>query len=183
MSRLERAKFKIKHIGILSRFKAKELPFKYDIIIVLSGPEPQRSLLEQILIQEFLNFKGTVLMVRGLFKNEPDLRISESFNSINYLIGDQLQDAIIQSKLVISRSGYSTIMDLAVLGKKAFFIPTPSQKEQLYLAKRMKKLGIAPSCFQHEFTTEKLKQIENFKGFSVSKPELNLNLFRLFNSK
>ncbi len=54
---------------------------------------------------------------------------------------DELEKAINESEIVISRSGYTTIMDLAVLEKKAFFIPTPGQYEQEYLAKRLKEFG------------------------------------------
>ena len=93
----------------------------------------------------------------------------------------ELEKAIQNSRLIISRSGYTTIMDLAILKKKAFFIPTPGQNEQLYLAKRLEKMKIAPFCNQSEFCLEKLKQLENYSGFIGFKKEPHFKtLFSLF---
>ena len=50
----------------------------------------------------------------------------------------ELNDLIKRSKVVIARSGYSTIMDLYALEKPAILIPTPGQSEQLYLSKHLR---------------------------------------------
>jgi len=86
---------------------------------------------------------------------------------------------------VISRSGYTTIMDLAVLEKKAYFIPTPGQNEQEYLAKRLTKLGIVPSCKQADFKLEKLGDIEKYTGLkNLDASAVNYTkLFALFKSE
>ena len=65
----------------------------------------------------------------------------------------------------MSRSGYTTIMDLAKLEKKAFFIPTPGQFEQEYLANRLNELKIIPCCSQDDFKIEMLNNIEDYSGF------------------
>jgi UDP-N-acetylglucosamine:LPS N-acetylglucosamine transferase len=67
-------------------------------------------------------------------------------------------------ELIICRPGYTSLLDLAKLEKKLFVIPTPGQYEQEYLAGRLKKYGIANSCRQKEFTSEKLKYSGNYKG-------------------
>jgi len=97
----------------------------------------------------------------------------------------ELETAFNQSKAVLCRSGYTTIMDLAQLGKKAFFIPTPGQYEQEYLAKKLKKKGLVPSCKQGSFKTAHLLQIDMYKGLqNVIKEEPNWQeLFGLFKGK
>ena len=95
-----------------------------------------------------------------------------------------LEKTINESELIISRSGYTTIMDLAKLNKKAFFIPTPGQYEQEYLAKRLMDLGLAPSCNQDEFSLKKLEKIADFKGLHTLDFEVDYKkLFNLFERK
>jgi UDP-N-acetylglucosamine:LPS N-acetylglucosamine transferase len=75
-------------------------------------------------------------------------------------------------------------MDLAKLDKKAFFIPTPGQYEQEYLAKKYKTEGIAPCCKQEKFKLEKLSKIDVYKGLQNYTTVINWeNLFSLFHSK
>ena len=38
------------------------------------------------------------------------------------------------SKLLVCRSGYSTLLDLSVIQSRAILIPTPGQPEQEYLS-------------------------------------------------
>jgi hypothetical protein len=72
-------------------------------------------------------------------------------------------------------------MDLAKLGKKAFFIPTPGQFEQEYLAKKYKKEGIVPYAKQEKFVIENLFEIDLYKGLNTFKYNLDLKkLFLLF---
>ena len=77
---------------------------------------------------------------------------------------EELELAFNQSKMVLCRSGYTSIMDLAKLEKKAFFIPTPGQYEQEYLAKKLKKKGMVPSCKQDDFTLDQLLKTDLYKG-------------------
>ena len=168
----------VKYMGIISRFEKKSLPPRYDYMVLLSGPEPQRSLLEQVLFKELSLLDKKILFVRGVVKEEPAAFSAPKITVKNYLFGTHLEDALNSSKVVISRSGYTTLMDLAKLEKKAFFIPTPGQFEQEYLAERMLKLGYAPSCRQEDFKIEKLKQIQNFSG--LRDPGFVCDINRLF---
>ena len=154
----------VKYIGPLSRFEKKELPIIYDYLILLSGPEPQRSMLEEILYQEFKNSDLKILFVRGVISEKKIKNSKPNMEVRNYLFGNALEHAINSSKCIISRSGYTSLMDLAKLEKKAFFIPTPGQPEQEYLAKRMEKLGVAPYCPQKDFSISKLKDLHNYRG-------------------
>ena len=97
------------------------------------------------------------------------------------MTSELLEKALNESELIVSRSGYTTIMDLAKLNKKAFFIPTPGQFEQEYLAKKFKDDGIVPSCHQDNFTIDQLKNIQNFTGLCNYDYDLNFKkLFSLF---
>ena len=170
----------IKYMGNLSRFQPEIEKIKYDLLVLLSGPEPQRTELENKLLTELNEFKGSLLVVRGVLTKKNTTITSPNFKMVDYMLSRELEKAINQSNIVIARSGYSTIMDLAALGKKAFFIPTPGQFEQAYLANHLNKKGIAPYCIQRDFSIDKLDRNKNYTGFSVSKTAVDLELFKLF---
>jgi uncharacterized protein (TIGR00661 family) len=170
-----------KYIGPLSRFHKIEIEKKYDVMVLLSGPEPQRSMLEEKLLKEFEGFKGSVLFVKGIVENEQKRTEKGNMVIYNYMTSELLEKALNESEFIVSRSGYTILMDLAKLNKKAFFIPTPGQFEQEYLAKRLTEDGIVPSCNQDEFTLEHLKKIEFYTGLSNNDYEVNFKkLFSLF---
>ena len=171
-----------KYIGVLSRFKQKPISKKYKLLVLLSGPEPQRTLLEHKLLKELENYSEKVLFVRGVLKAEK-FKNTDNIAFKNYLLSEALETAILQSEVVIARSGYTTIMDLAVLHSKAFFIPTPGQTEQFYLAKRLCKMQVAPFCKQQNFKTENLNKVNNFKGLQAKNGVLEKLMFKLFQSK
>ena len=136
-------------IGWLSRFETAgaTAQVKYDVIVVLSGPEPQRTAFEAIVIPQLKESHLRFRVVRGL-PSAPD---SDDGQIANFLASGPLQAALESSDLVIARSGYSTVMDMAALGKKVVFVPTPGQTEQEYLANRLRTAGIAYSMSQSEF--------------------------------
>jgi predicted glycosyltransferase len=95
-----------------------------------------------------------------------------------------LEKTINESAVIISRSGYTTVMDLAKLNKKAFFIPTPGQFEQEYLASRLTELNLVPSCSQQVFTLDKLNELDHFNGLKSFDYEPDFReLFSLFERK
>lgn len=128
-------KIPVKYIGILSRFKKENiLGSQYDLCILLSGPEPQRTMLEQKLLLQLNNVENKkILFIRGLPNDES---IMEHRNCIikNHLTGNVLERAILASDIVLARSGYTTIMELVTMNKKMILVPTPMQTEQEYLA-------------------------------------------------
>lgn len=174
----------VQYIGSLSRMKPIKIATKYDILILLSGPEPQRSLFEEKLIKEFKDDNRVIYMVRGVIEKEQTSTNFGTISAVNFLTTEALEKAINQSKLVISRSGYTTIMDLSVLGKKVFFVPTPGQYEQEYLAKKFKDEGIAPYCDQEHFSKEKVAEIIAYSGFKARTQHQDFkNLFSLFHGE
>ena len=174
-----------KFIGPLSRLQKKEVEKQYDLLVLLSGPEPQRSILEKKLLEELNSYNKKVLFIRGVFTDEVITSPNKNIILKNYLLTEELEIAINGSRIILARSGYSTIMDLAKLEKKAFFIPTPGQYEQIYLAERMQNLKIAPFATQQDFKIEMLSNTDNYKGFIDFKQRnmLESGLFNLFNGK
>ena len=144
--------------------KKESLNSVYDIMVLLSGPEPQRTLLEDKLMKELNSFDGKILFVKGVVDDHQVLNEEGQFTICNFMETKDLEKTINQSKLVIARSGYSTIMDLAKLRKKAFFIPTPGQYEQEYLASYLQDLKLAPYCKQEDFNNKKLEEVSYYKG-------------------
>ena len=171
-------------IGPLSRMKKLNSKKKYDILVLLSGPEPQRTFLEEKLRNELRELDKKILFVLGKVEEQIHCYNDGNFRIYNYLGTSALEKAINESELVISRSGYTTIMDLAVLEKKAFFIPTPGQFEQEYLAKRLKSKGVVPSCKQEKFKSNKLESVQLFSGLKSRENLIDYkSIFSLFKSE
>ena len=183
LGHLKKHHFNLKYIGILSRFQPKKFEIKYDLLVLLSGPEPQRTLLENKLLLKLKGYKGKILMVRGVLKSASEINAPNNFKIVNYLLANELEEAINQSNLVIARSGYSTVMDLAALGKKAFFIPTPGQFEQEYLAKMLQEKLLVPYAKQDEFNIDKLVNLDKYSGFERVASRFDLKWFKLFEGK
>ena len=172
------------YIGPLSRFEKKILPIRYDLMVILSGPEPQRTLLEEKLSVELKKHKGEILFIKGKIETLQKNKKEDNITFYNFMNSNELEIAFNESNAVLCRSGYTTIMDLAKLHKKAFFIPTPGQYEQEYLAKKFKIEGIAPSCKQENFKFTELDKIQLYRGFEM--PDIVQDweqLFSLFQSK
>tara|TARA_R110002049_G_scaffold37208_1_gene117461 strand:+ start:26939 stop:27994 length:1056 start_codon:yes stop_codon:yes gene_type:complete len=169
------------YIGPLSRFEPKPLKTKHGLMVLLSGPEPQRTLLEEKLLTELKDYPKKVVFVKGFMEKEQTIQIMGNLSIYNFMTSELLEKTINESELVISRSGYTTVMDLAKLNKKAFFIPTPGQYEQEYLAKRLTELGFAPSCNQEDFTINMIEKTNTFKGLKAFDFETDFKkLFSLF---
>ena len=172
-----------KFIGILSRFKKEVLEKKIDILVLLSGPEPNRTLLETKLISEFKNDSRNIVFVLGIVAGKQKKWTLGNNTFYNYLLSNALQKMINSSEIIISRSGYSSIMDFAILRKKVFFIPTENQPEQVYLAKYLQENRIAPFSTIAHFSKEKLLQVQKMKGLKTEATHLKANLFSLFERK
>jgi uncharacterized protein (TIGR00661 family) len=154
-------------IGPLSRFTFSD-PAKpeYDVMAIISGPEPQRTIFEQLLRKQIQESNLKYLLVLGTPEVENSIREDKNVKSISHLNTSDMEQCILKSKIIVARSGYSTIMDLAVLGKKAVFVPTPGQTEQEYLAESLSNRGIAYSQNQSDFDLQKaLTASEQFSGF------------------
>ena len=160
----------VTYIGPLSRLTKQENETKeYKWLILLSGPEPQRTLLENVLIEEFIKRPEKVLLIRGLPSNEDVLSLPAQFSVFNHLPTEQLNKILAQSEFIICRSGYTTVMELISLQKKALLIPTPGQTEQEYLAVHLFKQHW---CFCCPTTKELPQSLEQINAFNFQLPQL-----------
>nr|WP_288934050.1 glycosyltransferase [uncultured Allomuricauda sp.] len=187
LGHLKKSKLNIAYLGPLSRFEKEELSITHDLMVLLSGPEPQRTMLEEKLMEELHEFEGNILFVKGKIENhqvQEEIEIPHGkILHYNFMKSDELEKAINQSKKVLCRSGYTTVMDLAKLEKKAFFIPTPGQYEQEYLAKRMQKQGLVPYSTQEDFKLNDLSRIDDSDGLTQFESVVDFSsLFEIFSA-
>jgi uncharacterized protein (TIGR00661 family) len=141
------------YIGPLSRFHSmRDNPAGQHLLLLLSGPEPQRTLLEERLLAQAAQYTGPVLLVRGLpGETTTTVHVPANVTAVNHLPAVELEQAIKAAKYVVARCGYSTIMDLMALQKKSILIPTPGQTEQEYLATHLITQGMALCMEQDQF--------------------------------
>ena len=144
-----------KYIGYLSQCASVPADATQDkeasVLVLLSGPEPQRTILAERIWRQVFQLKQSVVFVAG---NEQVPIPSDVPSHITYhqrLSGDDLRKAIAQASIVICRSGYSTIMDLTALAKRAILIPTPGQTEQIFLANHLQCQGFYMMRLQEDF--------------------------------
>jgi len=131
------------YIGLLSQLEAAADEEKDNsLVILLSGPEPQRSVLSALLWEQLYHYPGTIHFVEGSIDAETPKDIPEHIHHYKQLNRTELLPLLSKAGMVICRSGYSTLMDLLRLKQKAILIPTPGQTEQEYLGKHMMGLGI-----------------------------------------
>jgi hypothetical protein len=148
-----------RYIGILSRFPVsdKSQSENPDIspynIVILSGPEPQREILKLKLITLLKDKETRTIMFEGKTGIAGEISRSGNITFYSHLSGMMMRDMINNSTNIITRSGYTTIMELVSQGRSALIIPTPGQTEQEYLAKYMSEKG-----WFNTVTQKKLKE-------------------------
>jgi uncharacterized protein (TIGR00661 family) len=165
-------KVPVKYLGPLSRFEKTPAEIKYDLAIILSGPEPQRTVFEKIVLKDLENHSGRALLIRGLPTDTTLLKTTSSLEIQNHLPAIELNRVIIQSKIIISRSGYTTVMDLIKLQKRAILVPTPGQTEQEHLAGYLLKQGLFLCVEQESFSLSvALNKSEDFSFIKRKFPQ------------
>ncbi len=169
-------------IGPLTRFQRSDtLPHQYSgkghIVVIISGPEPQRSIFEDLVTNQLSALNQTAIIISG--KPELDKIVDSPGNLtiLTHLTTDELQSVIVSSKLIVCRSGYSSLMDLQGLGVKALFIPTPGQTEQLYLAELHHNSGTVLWRKQENLNLNvDIEEAMAYPGFIKNTQESNLKL-------
>lgn len=169
-----------KYIGILSRYNKNNISsYKddeiYDIVAIISGVEPQRTHFEQLLLKELKKTNKNCLLIAGRVETKNKQIKEDNVTVINFLHADALLYYIQKTKVVVCRSGYSTIMDLVALNKNAILIPTPGQTEQEYLAHTLatKKLAIVQTqdSLNLKEAILQLDKLNNYKGIFIKDVE------------
>jgi uncharacterized protein (TIGR00661 family) len=168
----------VQWLGALSRFKhCDPSPGKTDVLIILSGPEPQRTLLEKKILADAILLKHQFVLVRGLPGNSDALNTSAHIKVFNYLSAFELNNYLCNASFVIGRSGYTSIMDYMKVGVKAILIPTPGQSEQQVLAHHMQQSGLALSIQQNEFSLS--NALEKAAEFSYKKHNWDMDRYKI----
>ena len=137
---------KTRFIGPLSRFELDDgngfsNGMMLDLLVIISGPEPQRSVFEKQVLDQLILLDIEAVVVRGKPEEKDVFYLNKNVKVYPHLESDKLKNYILNSKCILCRPGYSSIMDLHSLKRKAFFIPTPGQTEQEYLAKHLSRQG------------------------------------------
>lgn len=166
----------VRYIGALSRLAACPTPGKAGLLIILSGPEPLRSIFEQLLLEQLTHYNGQVVMVRGLPLSTTLPDAPAHCRLLNHASAQTLQSLICDAELVISRCGYTTVMDLFLMGKKSILVPTPGQAEQEYLAGHLLKQQWAYTLPQKGFQLG--RALEEAGKFTYKIPDLPMNGYK-----
>ena len=184
LSKAYNSPFKCRYIGALSRFEKLEKTEDLDILAIVSGPEPQRSIFEELLKKQLIASKLKALLVLGKTEENKEEDI-ENLKVISHLNAKSLNQQMVNANVVISRSGYSTVMDIAKLHKKAIFVPTPGQTEQLYLAKYFYDKNRAFAMHQKELDIQHaLQKVEHVTPLKSDDYEVNWQeLLSIFKSE
>ena len=158
-------------LGSLSRFSLQkeslEISQNNQLVFIFSGPEPQRSIFEDIVISQLKKTSYTALLISGQPDKNYSQQITPLIKKVSHLRDKEFAKTLKQAKCVFSRSGYSSIMDYAALNlKQIVLIPTPNQTEQEYLANKFHKANYCFTEKQQDFSLENsLKEVKLFKGF------------------
>ncbi len=157
---------RLAYIGHLSSLRRRAVAQDLDYFISISGPEPQRGMLERTLLAQVQGLPGRGVMALG----RPELRSVEQragCTVYGYLDRAAQEEMMNRARVVVSRSGYTTLMELAELGKRALLIPTPGQTEQEYLGAFHQAQGNAPMVEQQALALERdLARVQSgFRGF------------------
>jgi len=154
-----------KLIGLLSRFASLKTSTTdekhWDLVVIASGPSPQREIFieKSILLAQKHNLKTLILC--GNPKGMEENFVNENILLLSSLSDEEMLEAVQSAKYLICRSGYSSIMDLIAMGKRALLVPTPGQTEQEYLARYLKKIGLFTSCNQSQLLDVGLAELSN----------------------
>lgn len=175
-----------RYIGLLSQFENHAASCEGEsLLILLSGPEPQRNYFSDLLWKQVSHLNMPVVFVEG--KAGANREANGNLRHYDLISGTVLQEEIKKAKLVICRAGYSTLMDLVAMNKRAIIIPTPGQTEQEYLADYLSDQKIFFKARQENFSLpDALKEAAEFpfqkhsfseQSFRRFKPVLNKWLF------
>lgn len=134
----------VRYVGLLSRMSPCRTPAPTQhLIAVVSGPEPQRTRFEKQLLKQWIALPLDGVLVQGLPGRSKREVVRPGLKRVSFLPKGPLNQLICESEVVVCRSGYSSLMDLAATRARALLVPTPGQTEQIYLAEQMARTGRA----------------------------------------
>lgn len=157
---------RISYIGILSGVRRQDLPQDIDCYVSVSGPEPQRTILEETILDQIEDVEGRVIVSLGKPEHAGKSWTRHGVTVHSYVNRQQQEHLMNRARTIVSRSGYTTMMELAELGRRALFIPTPGQTEQEYLAEYHARHGTYYSVRQSRLDLPRdLRIAADFPGY------------------
>jgi len=169
------------YAGILTSTRRRDVPQDLDYLILISGPEPQRTELEKILLPATGDLTGSVTVLLGSPKVAGNNSNSRHCTVMSYASTEEKELLMNRARCIVCRSGYTTMMELAELGKHhALLVPTPGQTEQEYLAGYYRQNGWFYTQQQHRLKlADDLRAAEKYSGFPEM-PGTEENVQRLY---
>lgn len=173
----------VKYIGALSRFALNDqkVEKKYDYAFILSGPEPQRTIFEEKVLNAVDKLGSRCMVVRGKPGEETQIKNARSYTIVNHLATSELQEVLAASEFIVSRCGYTTVMEILLMRKKSILIPTPGQTEQEYLAEHLMQQRWCYCCKQEDdllFHFNKAKEFQyRFPSFEKNNLQAAIESF------
>ncbi|HEX5962032.1 MAG TPA: glycosyltransferase, partial [Rhodanobacteraceae bacterium] len=138
------------YMGPLSSVPRMDVEQDIDVFFSVSGIEPQRGLLEKLVLEALPKLTGRIVVTLGRPRDAGERREIAGVTVYGYLDRNRQAEMLNRAKLVMTRSGYTTLMELAGLGRKALFVATPGQSEQEYLARFHRERGHVWSVEQRQ---------------------------------
>jgi len=149
--RLLKSSKKVYYAGVISSVARRDVPQDVDLFISISGPEPQRTQLERLMLEQVKSVQADrIVITLGKPESHDVQQLNDRITVYGFLDRNGQEEMMNRAKVVVCRSGYTTVMELAELGKKALFIPTPGQTEQEYLGTFYRERGYFHSVSQYE---------------------------------
>ncbi|MGA8261966.1 MAG: glycosyltransferase [Arenicellales bacterium] len=140
---------RVLYLGILSSVQRERVEADVDVFISVSGAEPQRTYFESQVMSQVSRLSGRRVEIT---LGRPDLPYRcwrHGGATVHTYLDRTGQQALLnRARLVVTRSGYTTLMELAELGKPALLVPTVGQSEQEYLADYHHRQGHAHAVRQ-----------------------------------
>jgi len=159
---------KIGYCGILADISEKVGEIPSDFLFIISGPEPQRTIFERKILEQSKELEGKIIIVRGITEAK-EVTVDGNREIYSSVERDKLSAMIRGAGVIISRPGYSSVMEFVSLKKKAFFIPTPGQTEQEYLAQYYKAKNYFNFTSQDKMDIGKdIKNIFEYQGTDLT---------------
>lgn len=163
------------YLGVFCSVSKLNIEEDIDYLFSVSGPEIQRTLFEDIILEQINLIPGKKVVVLGRPDNEQFYDSFENTEIYNHVNREKQNELLNRAKFVVCRSGYTTIMELVALKKPALMIPTPGQTEQEYLASHYRKTGLFFTADQNglDLLSELKKIIQNSIRFNMDHIPVN----------
>lgn len=177
----EPTRSRVFYAGILTSTRKQNIPRDLDYLFLISGPEPQRTRLEEILLPRIRELDGTSIVLLGSPNGNKTRAVSDQCTVIPYATTEEKECLMNRARFIVCRSGYTSMMELAELHKHhALLIPTPGQTEQEYLSWYYRKRGWFYSTRQHQLDLSRdIERAGSGTGFP-SMPGTKENVSRLY---